>query len=95
MSTPLPESTPAEAIRPTRTPAFEARLAKRYRAERNFRRIGLGAVVFSVAVLVFLLTNLGSMLGVWISGAAIVRKLMEDYSRSRHDAGGYAFMGHM
>lgn len=27
-------------------------------------------------VLVFLLTNLGSMLGVWISGAAIVRKLM-------------------
>ena len=27
-------------------------------------------------VLVFLLTNLGSMLGVWISGAAIVRKLL-------------------
>ena len=27
-------------------------------------------------VLVFLLTNLGSMAGVWISGAAIVRKLL-------------------
>jgi phosphate transport system permease protein len=47
-----------EAVRPTRTPAFEARLAKRYRAERNFRRVGLGAVVFSVAVLVFLLGNM-------------------------------------
>lgn len=43
---------------PTRTPAFEKRLAQRYRAERNFRRIGLGAVVFSVAVLVFLLGNM-------------------------------------
>ena len=27
-------------------------------------------------VLVFMLTNLGSMVGVWISGAAIVRKLL-------------------
>ncbi len=48
----------AAAIQPTRTPAFEARLAKRYRAERNFRRMGLGAVAFSVAVLVFLLGNM-------------------------------------
>ena len=48
----------AQTMRPTRTPAFEQRLAKRYRAERNFRRIGLGAVVFSVAVLVFLLGNM-------------------------------------
>ena len=54
MSTP---ETP-NALGPTRTPAFEARLAKRYRAERNFRRIGMGAVVFSVAVLVFLLGNM-------------------------------------
>ncbi len=46
------------ALGPTRTPAFEARLARRYRQERNFRRIGLGAVVFSVAVLVFLLGNM-------------------------------------
>jgi phosphate transport system permease protein len=48
----------AQTMRPTRTPAFEQRLAKRYRAERNFRRVGLGAVVFSVAVLVFLLGNM-------------------------------------
>lgn len=64
MSTPAtpeaaaPETAAPEAIRPTRTPAFEARLAQRYRAERNFRRVGLGAVVFSVAVLVFLLANM-------------------------------------
>ncbi|WP_126175943.1 phosphate ABC transporter permease PstA [Tsuneonella rigui] len=39
----------------TRTPAFEARLKKRYAAERRFRLAGLGAILFSVAVLVFLL----------------------------------------
>jgi phosphate transport system permease protein len=47
-----------DALGPTRTPAFEKRLAKRYRAERNFRLLGLSAVVFSVAVLVFLLGNM-------------------------------------
>lgn len=47
-----------EAVRPTRTPAFEKRLAKRYRDERNFRVLGLSAVVFSLAVLVFLLGNM-------------------------------------
>lgn len=51
----LPDPAP---LGPTRTPAFEARLAKRYRAERNFRLLGLSAVVFSVAVLVFLLGNM-------------------------------------
>ncbi|MDG5749495.1 phosphate ABC transporter permease PstA [Qipengyuania sp. XHP0211] len=40
---------------PTRTAAFEARLKKRYAAERRFKAIGLGAILFSVAVLVFLL----------------------------------------
>ncbi|MBA4046899.1 MAG: phosphate ABC transporter, permease protein PstA, partial [Erythrobacter sp.] len=50
--------TAAENVRPTRTPAFEQRLAKRYRAERNFRLIGLSAVAFSLAVLVFLLGNM-------------------------------------
>jgi len=48
----------AQALGPTRTAAFEARLAKSYRAERNFRLLGLGAVAFSVAVLVFLLGNM-------------------------------------
>lgn len=45
-------------IRPTRTPAFEARLKKRYQAERRFKIAGLSAIVFSVAVLVFLLVNM-------------------------------------
>ena len=43
---------------PTRTPAFEARLQKRYAAERRFRAIGLGAILFSIAVLVFLLATM-------------------------------------
>ncbi|MDJ0977459.1 MAG: phosphate ABC transporter permease PstA [Erythrobacter sp.] len=47
-----------EPIRPTRTPAFERRLAKRYRAERNFRLMGMSAIAFSVAVLIFLLGNM-------------------------------------
>lgn len=60
MSTPaLPLTTEKPQIeRPTRTAGFEARLAKRYRAERNFRLIGMSAVIFSVAVLVFLLGNM-------------------------------------
>ena len=41
-----------------RSPAFEARLKKRYAAERRFRALGLGAIVFSVVVLVFLLGNM-------------------------------------
>ncbi len=43
---------------PTRTPAFEKRLAKRYAAERRFKLLGLGAVVFSVVVLALLLANM-------------------------------------
>jgi len=53
-----PTTTGANALGPTRTPAFEKRLAQRYRAERNFHLLGLSAVVFSVAVLVFLLGNM-------------------------------------
>ncbi len=56
--TDTPAAPEAQPLGPTRTPAFEARLAKRYRAERNFRLLGLGAVAFSVAVLVFLLGNM-------------------------------------
>ena len=48
----------SEHVAPTRTPAFEARLKKRYAAERRFRALGLSAIVFSIAVLVYLL---GSM----------------------------------
>ncbi|MEM7778783.1 MAG: phosphate ABC transporter permease PstA [Pseudomonadota bacterium] len=43
---------------PTRTDAFAKRLKKRYRSERLFRRLGLGAIVFSVAVLLFLLSSM-------------------------------------
>ena len=45
----------SERIAPTRTPAFEARLKKRYASERRFRALGLSAILFSIAVLVFLL----------------------------------------
>jgi phosphate transport system permease protein len=48
---------PAE-LGPTRTAAFEKRLAKRYRAERNFRFLGLSAVAFALGVLVLLLGNM-------------------------------------
>lgn len=44
-----------EHIAPTRTPAFEERLKKRYAAERRFKALGLGAILFSLAVLVYLL----------------------------------------
>ncbi|MHA7818192.1 MAG: phosphate ABC transporter permease PstA [Erythrobacter sp.] len=50
----------AETRRPTRTEAFEKRLAKRYRAEKRFRALGLAAIVFSIAVLIFLLGNMVS-----------------------------------
>ncbi len=43
----------------TRTPAFEARLRKRYRSEKRFKALGLTAILASVAVLLFLL---GTML---------------------------------
>ena len=44
-----------ERLDPTRQAAFEARLKKRYAAERRFKAFGLGAILFSVAVLLFLL----------------------------------------
>ncbi len=49
----------SERIAPTRTIAFEAHLKKRYAAERRFRRVGLGAILFSVGVLFLLLVNMG------------------------------------
>ncbi len=47
-----------ERIAPTRTAEFEARLKKRYAAERRFKLAGLGAILFSVAVLAFLLITM-------------------------------------
>jgi len=41
-----------------RTPAFEARLKKRYAAERRFRLTGIAAIMFSMIVLAFLLVTM-------------------------------------
>ena len=43
---------------PTRNEAFAKRLKKRYAAERRFKLAGLGAIAFSVAVLIFLLSSM-------------------------------------
>lgn len=48
-----------DAVAPTRSDAFAKRLKKRYAAEKRFKLAGLSAVVFSIAVLLFLL---GTML---------------------------------
>ncbi len=49
------------APRPLRDPAAAAkRLKQRYAAERRFRLLGLGSILFSVAVLVFLLVDMGA-----------------------------------
>ena len=48
----------SEQVSSTRTAAFEARLKKRYAAEKRFRAAGLGAILFSVAVLLFLLVTM-------------------------------------
>jgi phosphate transport system permease protein len=54
---PAASAAPAE-LGPTRTAAFEKRLAQRYRAERNFRLLGLSAVAFALGVLALLLGNM-------------------------------------
>ena len=48
----------SEITAPTRTPAFEKRLKRRYAAERRFRLAGIGSIVLSVVVLVFLLVTM-------------------------------------
>ncbi|WP_137679154.1 phosphate ABC transporter permease PstA [Aurantiacibacter suaedae] len=47
-----------EPLGPTRTPAFAARLQKRYAAERRFKYLGMAAVGFSIAMLLFLLVTM-------------------------------------
>lgn len=48
----------SEVSLPTRTARFEARIKKRYAAERRFKLLGLGAIVFSVTVLAILLVSM-------------------------------------
>ncbi len=43
---------------PTRTQVFEKRLKQRYASERRFKALGLGAILFSVLVLAFLLVTM-------------------------------------
>lgn len=45
-------------VAPTRTAAFEARLRKRYVAERRFKALGFAAILFSLIVLAFLLITM-------------------------------------
>ena len=54
----MTERTPPTRTPPTRTQAFEARLKKRYAAERRFKLAGICAIVFSVLVLAFLLATM-------------------------------------
>ncbi|WP_338642298.1 phosphate ABC transporter permease PstA [Novosphingobium olei] len=49
-----------DSIQAQRRARMQAGLAKRYRAERNFRLLGLGAIVFSALVLAFLLISMTS-----------------------------------
>lgn len=58
MSNSATASSATEPVRPTRTAAFEKRLSRRYRSEKTFRLLGIGAIAFSVAALVFLLGNM-------------------------------------
>ena len=48
----------SDVIHPTRGEAFQARLKQRYAAERRFKALGLGAILFSVTVLAFLLITM-------------------------------------
>ena len=45
-------------LAPTRTAAYEARIRRRYAAEKRFKAMGLGAILFSIAVLLFLLVTM-------------------------------------
>ena len=54
----MSEQAASSPLGPTRTPAFEARLKKRYAAERRFKLLGIGSIVFSVLVLAFLLATM-------------------------------------
>jgi phosphate transport system permease protein len=52
----------SEQVRPTRTAAFEARLRKRYAAEKRFKALGFLSVMFSIIVLAILIASM-SMTG--------------------------------
>jgi len=55
-------------------------------AKRDHRRLGTDLDLFSFP------SELGGGLAVWHPKGAIVRRIMEDYSRQRHEEGGYEFV---
>jgi threonyl-tRNA synthetase len=67
--------------------ALKAHLERLIEAEkRDHRKLGVELDLFSFP------SELGGGLVVWHPKGAIVRKLMEDYSRQRHQDGGYEFV---
>jgi len=67
--------------------ALEEYLHRLEEAERrDHRRLAIELDLLSFP------TELGGGLAVWHPKGAIVRKLMEDYSRARHQSGGYQFV---
>ena len=69
--------------------ALKAHLEQLVEAEkRDHRRLATDLDLLSFP------SELGGGLAVWHPKGAIVRKLMEDYSRQRHEDGGYEFVVH-
>lgn len=67
--------------------ALDEHLARLIEAEkRDHRRLAAEMDLLSFP------TELGGGLAVWHPKGAIIRKLMEDYSRERHQSGGYRFV---
>ncbi len=67
--------------------ALEEHLHRLEEAERrDHRRLGAELDLFSFP------EEIGSGLAVWHPKGALVRKIMEDYSRERHEAAGYSFV---
>ena len=75
------------ARRGSPTPRSQAHLEQLVEAEkRDHRRLATDLDLLSFP------SELGGGLAVWHPKGAIVRKLMEDYSRTRHEHGGYEFV---
>ena len=58
MSNPGPKDTVQRKPTDWKSKTMRSRIAKRYRSERNFRGIGLGAVLLSAGFLTFLLYSM-------------------------------------
>ena len=67
--------------------ALEEHLHRLEEAEkRDHRKLGVELDLYSFP------EEIGSGLAVWHPKGALVRKIMEDYSRARHEAAGYSFV---